>query len=82
MQRWDVKTLCETLSMDMVYLSPSGRRCLLVPGRSLPWLEFRYLDEPALSGGGFYLRRHLFHRLMREAPQAMPLAGYLAAIRK
>ncbi|MEO8806604.1 MAG: hypothetical protein ABI433_11005 [Burkholderiaceae bacterium] len=68
-------------SIDVVYISPRGRRCVLVPsGSALPWLEFRYLDKATLAGGGFYLRRELFHSVMREAPrQSMPSAGYVAA---
>lgn len=81
MRRCEAPATADTLSMDLVYLSPRGKRCVLVPGRPLPWLEFRYLEQPTLSGGGFYLRRHLFHRVMREAPQSQALAGYLAAIR-
>lgn len=55
-------------SIDVVYLSPTGRRCVLVPsGRPRPWLEFRYLDKATMAGHGFYLIRELFH-VMREAP--------------
>jgi len=53
---------------DVIYLSPRGRRCVLVvAGRPRPWLEFRYLDNATLAGGGFYLRHDLFTRVMRVA---------------
>lgn len=68
-------------SIDVVYLSPTGRRCVLVPaGRARPWLEFRYLDKATLAGHGFFLSSALFH-IMREAPgQSLASAGYLAAM--
>lgn len=63
-------------SADLVYLSPRGRRCVLVvAGRPRPWLEFRYLDNATLAGGGFYLRHELFMRVMRVAPGALGAAS-------
>lgn len=56
---------------DVVYLSPRGKRCVLVvAGRPRPWLEFRYLDRATIAGHGFYLRHELFLRVMRIATTA------------
>jgi hypothetical protein len=52
---------------EIVYTSPRGKRCVLVThGRAMGWLEFRYLDDTTLAGGGFCLSRENF-RLMKEA---------------
>lgn len=62
---------------DVIYLSPRGRRCVLVPhrGGSGAWLDFRYLDNPSLAGGGFPLTHSNF-RLMRLAPPpSLPSTG-------
>ena len=68
---------------DVVYISPRGKRCVLVPSNSSrPWFEFRYLDDTSLAGPGFYLRRDLFHRVMREAPWVPPVAAVAGAGRR
>lgn len=64
---------------DVVYLSPRGKRCVLVvAGRPRPWLEFRYLDHAAIAGGGFYLRHELFLRTMRVATTAALVSAAIA----
>ncbi len=63
-------------SIDVIYLSPRNRRCVLVPSGSARLdLEFRYLDNAELAGGGFFLRRDRFS-IMRVAPrQSTPPRG-------
>lgn len=67
-------------SARVVYISPRGKRCMLVPygagGR--PWLYFRYLSDVSLSGDGFTLTLANF-RLMREAPEQQLERGNAAA---
>lgn len=56
-------------SIDVVYLTPRGKRCVLVPhGKAMGWLEFRYLDQATLAGNGFCLSRTNFFKVMREEP--------------
>lgn len=58
-----------TAEERVVYLSPRGKRCMLVPlGGNKPWLYFRYLDDTTLAGDGFSLT-HAAFRIMREAPR-------------
>lgn len=64
---------------DVIYLSPRGRRCVLVvAGRPRPWLEFRYLDNATIAGGGLFLRHELFMKVMRVATTEASVAAAIA----